>query len=299
MIHLIVIGRTGQLASELQQLPLPPGWRLTSTDRQTLDLMRPELFAAVLQGLKPDLIINAAAYTAVDQAESEPDIAMQVNAQAPGELARVSADMEIPFIHVSTDYVFSGQGGPWLESSSTEPLNIYGLSKRAGERAVMKANAKSVIVRTSWIFSSFGRNFVKTMVRLGAGHGEIPVVADQYGGPTAARDVAVALLKIAQTLIETPENAKPGVFHFCGTPTTTWAGLAEAVFDQSDTGKSRGQVKPVSSTESNSSAARPLNAELDCTLIRDVYGIEQPDWRLALPRILQQLKHLSASARSN
>ena len=299
MIHLVVIGRTGQLASELQQLPLPPGWRLTSTDRQTLDLMRPELFAAVLQGLKPDLIINAAAYTAVDQAESEPDIAMQVNAQAPGELARVSADMEIPFIHVSTDYVFSGQGGPWLESSSTEPLNIYGLSKRAGERAVMKANAKSVIVRTSWIFSSFGRNFVKTMVRLGAGHGEIPVVADQYGGPTAARDVAVALLKIAQTLIETPENAKPGVFHFCGTPTTTWAGLAEAVFDQSDTGKSRGQVKPVSSTESNSSAARPLNAELDCTLIRDVYGIEQPDWRLALPRILQQLKHLSASARSN
>ena len=299
MIHLIVIGRTGQLASELQQLPLPPGWRLTSTDRQTLDLMRPELFAAVLQGLKPDLIINAAAYTAVDQAESEPDIAMQVNAQAPGELARVSADMEIPFIHVSTDYVFSGQGGPWLENSSTEPLNIYGLSKRAGERAVMKANAKSVIVRTSWIFSSFGRNFVKTMVRLGAGHGEIPVVADQYGGPTAARDVAVALLKIAQTLIETPENAKPGVFHFCGTPTTTWARLAEAVFDQSDTGKSRGQVKPVSSTESNSSAARPLNAELDCTLIRDVYGIEQPDWRLALPRILQQLKHLSASARSN
>ena len=299
MIHLVVIGRTGQLASELQQLPLPPGWRLTSTDRQTLDLMRPELFAAVLQGLKPDLIINAAAYTAVDQAESEPDIAMQVNAQAPGELARVSADMEIPFIHVSTDYVFSGQGGPWLESSSTEPLNIYGLSKRAGERAVMKANAKSVIVRTSWIFSSFGRNFVKTMVRLGAGHGEIPVLADQYGGPTAARDVAVALLKIAQTLIETPENAKPGVFHFCGTPTTTWAGLAEAVFDQSDTGKSRGQVKPVSSTESNSSAARPLNAELDCTLIRDVYGIEQPDWRLALPRILQQLKHLSASARSN
>ena len=299
MIHLIVIGRTGQLASELQQLPLPPGWRLTSTDRQTLDLMRPELFAAVLQGLKPDLIINAAAYTAVDQAESEPDIAMQVNAQAPGELARVSADMEIPFIHVSTDYVFSGQGGPWLENSSTEPLNIYGLSKRAGERAVMKANAKSVIVRTSWIFSSFGRNFVKTMVRLGAEHGEIPVVADQYGGPTAARDVAVALLKIAQTLIETPENAKPGVFHFCGTPTTTWAGLAEAVFDQSDTGKSRGQVKPVSSAESNSSAARPLNAELDCTLIRDVYGIEQPDWRLALPRILQQLKHLSASARSN
>ena len=198
MIHLIVIGRTGQLASELQQLPLPPGWRLTSTDRQTLDLMRPELFAAVLQGLKPDLIINAAAYTAVDQAESEPDIAMQVNAQAPGELARVSADMEIPFIHVSTDYVFSGQGGPWLENSSTEPLNIYGLSKRAGERAVMKANAKSVIVRTSWIFSSFGRNFVKTMVRLGAEHGEIPVVADQYGGPTAARDVAVALLKIAQ-----------------------------------------------------------------------------------------------------
>ena len=155
MIHLIVIGRTGQLASELQQLPLPPGWRLTSTDRQTLDLMRPELFAAVLQGLKPDLIINAAAYTAVDQAESEPDIAMQVNAQAPGELARVSADMEIPFIHVSTDYVFSGQSGPWLENSSTEPLNIYGLSKRTGERAVMKANAKSVIVRTSWIFSSF------------------------------------------------------------------------------------------------------------------------------------------------
>jgi len=133
------------------------------------------------------------------------------------------------------------------------------------------------------------------MVRLGAEHGEIPVVADQYGGPTAARDVAVALLKIAETLIETPENAKPGVFLFCGTPTMTWAGLAEAVFDQSG----RGQVKPVSSAESNSSAARPLNAELDCTLIRDVYGIEQPDWRLALPRILQQLKHLSASARSN
>lgn len=299
MIHLVVTGRTGQLASELQQLPLPPGWRLTCTDRQTLDLMRPELFAEVLQGLKPDLIINAAAYTAVDQAESEPDIAMQVNAAAPGELARVTADMEIPFIHVSTDYVFSGKGGPWLESSSTEPVNTYGLTKRAGERAVMKANTRGVIVRTSWIFSRFGRNFVKTMARLAAGHGEIPVVADQYGGPTAAHDVAVALLKIAQTLVETPEKAKPGVFHFCGTPTTTWAGLAQAVFDHAGTGTSTSRVKPISSAEFDSSAARPLNGELVCTLIRDVYGIDQPDWRLALPRVLQQLKHLSASARSN
>lgn len=297
MTHIVVIGRYGQLARELQQTGLPPGWRMTSTDTGMLNLMHPASFAKVVKSLDADLIINAAAYTAVDQAEGDRETALQVNTRAPGQLADIAADIGVPFMHVSTDYVFSGQGGPWREDDRTEPVNFYGRSKLDGENAVLTAAPESIVIRTGWLFSRHGANFVKTMARLGTQAEEIPVVADQIGGPTAAADLAKAMIRIGRRLIEAPADARRGVFHFSGKPATTWAGLAKSVFEHMPGNELMCHVREISSAEFDAVATRPKNAELDCTLIRKSYGIERPDWRPALQATLQQLVHHQTPAR--
>lgn len=290
MARIVVIGRSGQVATELRHQPLPDGWDLIGLGRDRLDLAQPENFKAVLAEHKPDILINAAAYTAVDQAEIEEDLATLVNGTAPGRLAKAAADFGIPFLHISTDYVFDGTSPrPWSEDSAPNPLNAYGRSKLAGERAVCDSAARAVIVRTSWVFSPFGSNFVKAMVRLAEIRQDIPVVADQHGGPTSADSIARALIGIARSLDEGGDRGQWGIFHFSGRPATTWFDFAEAIFDNAVWIKNRPKVTAISTEQYNPPAKRPLNSVLDCSRLARVFEIKQPDWHDGLKRTLAAL----------
>lgn len=290
MTHLVVIGHTGQVASELRFLRLPPGWRLSSLDRRLLDLVRPELFQRKLALLSPTVIINTAAYTAVDKAEAEDDLAMQVNARAPGELARVAAALNIPFLHISTDYVFDGRAGlSYTEQDAPNPINVYGRSKLAGETAVLETGARAVILRTSWVFSRFGHNFVPTMLRLARTRDALSIVCDQRGGPTAAHDIAATLVAMAQRLVEDPQ-APCGIFHYSGQPSTTWADFAAAIFDNADWLSQKPEISPILTSEYPTPAMRPLFSVLDCSRLHRHYDIEQPDWRDGLSHTLNYLR---------
>jgi dTDP-4-dehydrorhamnose reductase len=290
MTHLVVIGYTGQVASELRFVRLPTGWRLTALDRQLLDLTKQETFARKLTMLRPNVIVNAAAYTGVDKAEQEKDLAMQVNGRAPGELAQVAATLNIPFLHISTDYVFDGSASrPYTEQDTANPLNIYGRSKRAGENAILESDARAVILRTSWVFSRFGSSFVHTMMRLARTRDELSIVSDQHGGPTPARDIAETLVMMAQRLIEEPQ-APTGIFHYCGQPATTWANFAATVFDKADWLARKPKITPIPTSEYPTPATRPLSSVLDCSKLDREYGIQQPDWHNGLVCVLDYLK---------
>lgn len=290
MTHLVVIGHTGQVASELRYLRLPVGWRMSSLDRRLLDLTQPETFARKLAVLRPSVILNAAAYTAVDEAEAEQDLAMQVNGRAPGELARVAANLGVPFLHISTDYVFDGMSAmPLKEGDETIPLNVYGRSKLAGETAILETDARAVILRTSWVFSRFGSNFVRTMLRLAKTRETLSIVSDQRGSPTPARDIAETLVVMAQRLVEDAQ-APTGLYHYCGQPSTTWAEFAQTIFDNANWLTRKPQIIPILTAAYPTAARRPLFSVLDCSKLQRRYGIEQPDWRDGLVRALNYLK---------
>jgi dTDP-4-dehydrorhamnose reductase len=237
-----------------------------------------------------DAVINAAAYTAVDRAEEELELAHAVNAAAPGAMAEAATARGLPFLHVSTDYVFDGTPGrPWREDDPTGPLGAYGRSKLAGEQAVAAAGGPHVVLRTSWVFSAHGTNFVKTMLRVGAERDTLRVVDDQTGGPTAARAIAEALLAIAEAFAA--GRGRSGVFHFAGAPDISWAGFARAIFalQAERTGARVPQVVPIPTADYPTPARRPLNSALDCTRIRAAYGIARPDWRAGLAAVLEEL----------
>lgn len=276
MQGLLVFGRTGQVARELAALA--PDARFLGRDQA--DLADPQACANAIGSATA--VINAAAYTAVDQAQSDPQMAHRINADAPAAMALACRMRDIPFLHVSSDYVFSGQGSaPRAEDAATDPLNVYGASKLAGERAVMEQGGQSAILRTSWVFSGHGRNFVTTMLRLGASRDSISVVDDQVGGPTPAADIAAALLTMAATMRDDP--SKGGIFHLSGAPDISWAGFATQIFH--DAGLSC-RVDPIPTADYPTPAPRPLNSRLECSRIRRAFGIERPDWRQALGRIL-------------
>lgn len=290
MTHLVVVGHSGQVASELRSLDLPAGWRLSGINRHALDLARPETFERKLAALQPDAIINAAAYTAVDKAETEDELALAVNGHAPGELARVACAWGIPFLHVSTDYVFDGTSvQPYAEDDRPNPINVYGLSKLAGERAVLDCGSRAVILRTSWVFSPVGSNFVKTMLRLAAQRDELSIVADQHGGPTPARDIASTLVEIAQHLVDDPQ-APCGIFHYSGQSPTSWADFAAAIFEGADWLDRRPAITKIATSQFPTAAKRPLYSVLDCSRLHRCHGIEQPDWRDGLERTLNSLR---------
>jgi dTDP-4-dehydrorhamnose reductase len=299
MTRLVVIGRSGQVAAALRHVDLPKGWLLVSLGRSELDLVRPDSMKPILATLEPNIVINAAAYTAVDQAESEEQMATLVNAEAPGELARVAADFGIPLINLSTDYVFDGTSSrSWREEDESHPLNAYGRSKLAGERAVLDSAARAVILRTSWVFSSHGSNFVKTMLHLGAENKEVSVVSDQQGGPTPAQAVAEAVLKIATNLVAGSGERRHGVYHFSGAPPTSWAGFAKAIFEGAVWLSGKPRIREVSTAEYSTRAQRPRNSVLDCSKIKQDYGLEQPDWRVGLDRTLAELRPEAATKRA-
>lgn len=278
---ILVFGKTGQVALELAALA--PG--AVFLGRAQADLTDPAACAAAIHAHGPSAVINAAAYTAVDRAEDEEDIALLVNGAAPTAMAEACATLGIPFVHISTDYVFDGQGStPFAPGDKTAPLGAYGRTKLAGEQGVTAAGGAHVILRTSWVFSAHGTNFVKTMLRLGAERDQLNVVADQIGGPTPARAIAEACLSIVDTLRENPGLS--GLQHFSGTPETSWAGFASAIM--ADAGLTCA-IEEIPSTAFPTKAQRPLNSRLDCSGL-SVFGLRQPDWRRALRDVVQTLK---------
>ena len=285
-LKLLVFGQTGQVATELIALNRPD-LVVQALSRNEADLVDPAACAARVAATDADVVINAAAYTAVDRAETEPDLAHTVNAEAPGAIAVACAARGLPFLHVSTDYVFDGTGTrPWREDDPTGPLGVYGRSKLAGEQAVAAAGGAYVVLRTAWVFSPHGSNFVKTMLRVGATRDRLTVVDDQHGGPTPADSIAAALVAIARAYAA--GRGTNGVFHFSGAPDTTWCGFARGVFAR--TGWDRvPEIVPIASADWPTPAQRPANSRLECTRIAETYGILQPDWGAGLDRTLAAL----------
>ncbi|MBT8154501.1 dTDP-4-dehydrorhamnose reductase [Epibacterium ulvae] len=279
-MNILVFGKTGQVAQELA-----PFDGVTCVGRDLADLADPAACAALIEARAPDAVINAAAYTAVDKAEAEEDLASVINGAAPGAMAQACAALNIPFLHISTDYVFAGNGeSPWTPADPVDPPNAYGRSKLAGEQAVQAAGGSHAILRTSWVVSAHGNNFVKTMLRLGAERDKLTIIADQIGAPTPARDIAAACMEMAQQLAADP--AKSGTYHFQGTPFASWADFAREIFAQSGT---TCVVEDIPTTAYPTPAVRPLNSRLDCTALETVFGITQPDWRQGLGDILKDL----------
>ena len=284
MSDLLVFGRTGQVARELQNLA-PVLTPVLALGRDAADLAQPGACAAAIHAHRPHAVINAAAYTAVDHAEEEEDLATAINGAAPAEMALACAALNIPLVHISTDYVFPGTGHhPWAPDDIALPANAYGRSKWAGEEGIRASGCTHAILRTSWVFSAHGTNFVKTMLRLSDTRDQISVVGDQVGGPTPARSIAAACLAIAGQLQDAPE--KTGTYHFSGAPDASWCSFARAIFTQ--TGRPT-RVQAIPTSDYPTPAARPMNSRLECETTAHVFGLHRPDWHAGLKECLSDL----------
>lgn len=276
MLRLAVIGTQGQLARSLAELS-GDGVSVTCIGRPLLDLAQPETVAAALDGLPADILVNAAAYTAVDRAESDPDPAFRINRDGAAAVAAICARRDLPLIHLSTDYVFDGtKVGAWRETDACHPQTVYGASKLAGEQAVLAACPAAVILRTAWLHSPFGSNFVKTMLRLSMERDRLRVVADQHGSPTYAPDLAVAIVAMARRLAGPRDSTLSGIFHLAGAGETTWHGLAVTTMAMAGRGV---LVDPITTAEYPTPARRPANSVLDTAKIEAVYGLRLPPWQ--------------------
>lgn len=285
MMRIMVFGQTGQVATELAR-QAAPDMAMTCLGRDRADLSDPAACAAAIAASDADVVINAAAYTAVDRAESEEDLATTINGTSPGAMAAACATRGIPFLHVSTDYVFDGTGTqPWQPEDATGPLGAYGRSKLAGEQAVRAAGGAHAILRTSWVFSAHGANFVKTMLRLGAQRDTLTIVADQIGGPTSAADIAAALLTMARAFHA--GKGTTGTYHFSGAPDVSWADFAREIFAQAGLSCT---VEDIPTSAYPTPARRPSNSRMDCTALTRDYGIDRPDWRISLASVMSDLK---------
>jgi len=277
---ILVFGRSGQVTTEIQTLA-----DILALGRAEVDLSDPAACSAAINAYRPRAVINAAAYTAVDRAEEEEELATVINGDAPTAMAQACAALNIPLVHISTDYVFSGNGtSAWAPADKRTPQNAYGRSKLVGEQGIRAAECTHAILRTSWVFSAHGSNFVKTMLRLSESHDKLSVVDDQIGGPTPARAIAAACLSIAQQLCEDPD--KTGTYHFSGAPDVSWCTFARDIFAQA--GRST-HVSPIATRDYPTPAARPLNSQLDCQTTEQVFGISRPNWRADFAEIITDL----------
>lgn len=291
-MRILVTGREGQVVSALAEEGPSLGHDIIRLGRPELDLANPTGLDALLAAARPDVIVSAAAYTAVDQAESEPDLAMAINGTAPSLIAAAAARLGLPVIHLSTDYVFDGtKPTPYVESDPTGPQGVYGRTKLAGEQAVAAANPRHVILRTAWVYAHGGKNFVRTMLRLAADRPELRVVSDQLGCPTYATDLARAILAVAVHLPGRPAGDDGfGIFHASGSGDTSWAGFAQAIFDRAAAmGRPAARVVPIATAEYPTPARRPANSRLDCNKLSRLYGVSQPHWFDGLSRCLARL----------
>lgn len=281
-MKVLVFGKTGQVGRELQQRA--GDVVIESLGRDRADFEDPESCAAHATATDADALIIAAAWTGVDAAEAEPERAMRINAETPGAIARAAAARGLPLVLLSTDYVFDGSGTtPFAPDHPTAPLGAYGRSKAAGEREVRAAGGVHAILRTSWVVSAHGRNFVKTMLRLGAERDRVSVVADQIGGPTPAAAIASACLNIAAQLHAAPQ--KSGTYHFSGAPDVSWADFAREIFARAGL---ICRVEDIATSDYPTPAARPLNSRLDNSLTEQTFSLQRPDWHTALDEIIRQ-----------
>lgn len=293
-IRIVVTGRNGQVVRSLIERAAGTDVDVVCIGRPALDLGNPDTIDGALVSTAADVLVSAAAYTDVNKAEAEPDLADLINGHAPGLLAARANAFGIPLIHLSTDYVFDGtKGDPYVESDAICPINAYGRSKAAGERAVAEAHPRHVILRTSWIHSPFNRNFVRTMLDLARKQDTVRVVADQVGHPTAASDIADGILAVARNLVEGRGDDRYGTFHMAAAGSASWAEFATAIFSASaQRGGPSARVVPIAGAEYQTPARRPANSRLDCVKIAGVYGVSLPHWQSSLGpcvgRILEQ-----------
>ncbi len=289
-MRVLVIGRTGQLARALAHVANGQA-ELAFLGRDALDLAAPERIGDAIAAHAPRVVINAAAYTAVDQAEVARDAAFQVNATAVGAIARAAAAGGAALIHVSTDYVFDGHGaGEYRETDPTAPVNAYGASKLAGERAALASNPRSVILRTSWVYAPWGRNFLSTMLRLADTGKRLRIVDDQRGKPTSALDLADACLAIAPALAAAPEGDPVwGLYHYAGAGVCSWAEFAAEIFRAANRrlGTPCPGIERIGAADYPTPAARPANSALDCRKFETAFGMSTMPWPIALDRVLE------------
>jgi dTDP-4-dehydrorhamnose reductase len=285
MIKIALFGATGQVGREtILAAAASNDVDVVALSRAEADLSAAGAAASAIRRLAPDVVLNAAAWTAVDKAEAERSAAERLNAAAPGEMAAAAYEIGARLIHLSTDYVFPGDGAsPLDETAPVRPLNVYGATKLQGEREVMAKHPAAIVIRTSWVFSAHGGNFVKTMLRLATQMPEVSVVADQRGGPTSASAIAAACLAVARK-----KDGPAGLYHFQGAPDASWADFAEAIFRAAGTGT---KVKRTPSRDYKTPAARPLFTVLNCSKIKRDYGINQPDWRRDVEAAVADLTH--------
>ena len=286
-MRLLIFGKTGQVAQELGALCAAEAIEAQFLDRNQADLNDPAACAWMIYKSDADIVINAAAYTAVDKAEDDQATAHLVNTASPIEMARAAANCNKPFLHISTDYVFDGTcTAAWREQDVPAPQGCYGRTKLAGEVGIAAIGGDHVILRTAWVFSAYGANFVKTMRRLATDRIELNVVDDQRGGPTPAADIAQTLISIA--LAFQAGRGVSGLFHYVGAPTVSWADFAEAIFAEGACVKT---VNRIQTSQYPTPAPRPANSALDCSRIAQNYGINQPDWRTGLRIVLAKLEN--------
>ncbi|WP_454888181.1 dTDP-4-dehydrorhamnose reductase [Sphingobium herbicidovorans] len=292
-MRIAVTGKAGQVVTSLLERGVAAGHEVIALGRPELDLVDPASVVCALEAAAPDVIVSAAAYTAVDKAESESDLAYAVNGAGAGAVAQAAKARGMPLIHVSTDYVFDGTlDRPYVESDATGPTGVYGASKLAGEQAVLAVHGdNSAILRVAWVYSPFGANFVKTMLRLAGDRDEVSVVADQLGNPTSALEIADAILLVATNLVADSNPALRGVFHMTASGEASWADFAEAIFAGSAArGGPTAQVKRVTTADYPTTVKRPANSRLDCGLIAKVHGVALPYWRQSLDSVIARLQ---------
>lgn len=298
-MRLVVTGKTGQVATALVERGTDHGVEVALVGRPELDLLNLEVGLGGIADLRPDVIVSAAAYTAVDKAETDESSAVVVNAIAPGAIARLADRLSVPLIHLSTDYVFDGRKhAPYVETDQTNPLGVYGQTKLAGEKAVAAATANHAILRTAWVYSPFGHNFLKTMLRLAEQRPDLGVVDDQIGNPTSALDIADAVIRVAGNLVSRPDDAQlRGIFHMAGRGDASWADFASEIFAVSATlGGPSALVNRIGTADYPTPALRPANSRLSSAKLQEVHGVAMPDWQSSTRSTLVRLLDDSVQA---
>jgi len=291
-MRILVTGREGQVARALSELGPAKGHTIVALGRPILDLAaEPDSITEAIQSERVDVIVSAAAYTAVDRAESEPELAFAVNERGAAAVARAARMMSVPLIHLSTDYVFDGEKeAAYVEEDAANPKSVYGASKLAGEKALLNEHHDSAILRTAWVYSPFGANFVKTMLRLAADRDQIQVVGDQRGTPTSAFDIANAVLAVALNMVDSSDVSMRGIFHMAGSGETNWAEFAQEIFASSaKMGGPSAAVRPITTAEYPTKARRPANSRLNSDRLARVHGVRLPAWRESLNPVMQRL----------
>lgn len=291
-MKIVVTGREGQVVQSLLEKAVPrPDLEVIALGRPELDLIKPDTVRSAIEAIKPDLVVSASAYTAVDLAEDEQELAFAVNAIGAEAVAEAAKNCGVPVIHLSTDYVFAGDADePYAETDVTGPRSVYGRSKLEGERLVAHANPRHIILRTAWVYSPFGKNFVKTMLKLAETRDALSVVSDQWGNPTSALDIADAIIQVADHLAATPDFSAYCVYHLAGTGDTNWSGFARAIFDESARlGGPTATVTDIATADYPTKAVRPMNSRLSTEKFQAAFGWSPPHWEASLAQVMKRL----------